>query len=89
MLHSSPCYEVTDREVDRQAGKQAGRQVGRQATRSLLREIPFYRPFCVSLKDLIKIPLIRRPQERNAPPCSPKAGPYGNRRHFQALLNIS
>jgi len=30
---------------------------------------------CVTLKDLIKIPLIRRPQERNAHPCSQKLGP--------------
>ena len=30
---------------------------------------------CIYLKDLIKIPLVRRHQERNAHPCSPKVGP--------------
>ena len=34
----------------------------------------------ISLKDLIKIPLIRRPQERSVHPCSLKRGPYGSRR---------
>jgi len=39
------------------------------------REILVYRAFCVSLKELIKIPVIRRPQARNTHPCSPKVGP--------------
>jgi len=43
---------------------------------SLWREILVYRSFCISLKDLIKMPVIRRPQERNAHPCSPKAAKW-------------
>jgi len=40
---------------------------------------------CISLKDLIKIPLMRRPQERNAIHVPRKWGPYGNRRPFPSL----
>ena len=42
----------------------------------LRREIVVYGAFCMSLyKNVIKMPLIRKPQERNAHPCSPKVGP--------------
>ena len=44
-------------------------------TGPLWREMSHYRTFCISLKDLTKIPLIRRPQERSVHPCSPKSGP--------------
>jgi hypothetical protein len=54
-------------------------------TGPLWREILVYRAFCISLKDLIKIPLIRRPQERSAHPRSPKQGPYGSRCPFLSL----
>ena len=48
----------------------------------------FQRPLYMFLKFPIKFPLINkeispfslRPQERSIPPCSPKLGPYGNRR---------
>jgi hypothetical protein len=40
-----------------------------------LREIPICRAFCISLKSLIKIPVISRPYGRSTPPCSPLAGP--------------
>jgi hypothetical protein len=56
----------------------------------LWRELPVYRSFFyISLKFLIKIslnteifPFSQRSQERSVPPCSPKRGPYGNRRPF-------
>jgi len=46
--------------------------------------------FFISLKDLIKIPLIGRPQEINAHPCSPPNwGPYGNRPNSPEPTNDS
>ena len=45
---------------------------------------------CISLRSLIKIPLIRRPQERSTTPCSPNSGASMKAdAHFQAFLNIS
>jgi len=44
-------------------------------TALLWREIPVYRTCCTSLKEIIKIPLIRRFQEGSAHPCSAKARP--------------
>jgi len=53
-------------------------------------ELPVSRAFfCMSLEFLIKVlpvketsPFSRRPYERSVPPCSPKRGPYKNRRPF-------
>jgi len=51
----------------------------------LWRETLIYRVFCISLKDLIKIPIIIRPQERNSIHIPQKRCPYGNRRPFMSL----
>jgi hypothetical protein len=55
-------------------------------TGPLWRDIIVYRAFCISLKDLIKIRLIKRTQERSAHPCSPKQGSYGSKLPFPSLV---
>ena len=61
-------------------------------TGPLWTELPVQRVDFKSLKFCVKnfpkfrsFSLLSKPQEMSVPPCSPKAGPYGNRRPFPEL----
>ena len=56
----------------------------------LWRKTTLYRAFCISLKNLIKIPLNKKAVRKKRPPMFPKSGaPIEADAHFQALLTIS
>jgi len=54
------------------------------------REIPVYRAFCVSLDDLVKIPVNKKALRKERPTTFPKSGsPIEADAHIRALINIS
>jgi hypothetical protein len=59
-------------------------------TGPLWREILVYRAFCISLEDLIKIPLNKMALRKKRPSLFPEIGaPREAEAHFRALLDIS
>jgi len=59
-------------------------------TGPLWREIPVYRTFCISLENLIKIPLHKKALRKKRPSMFPKSGTLVEAdAHFRTLLNIS
>jgi hypothetical protein len=59
-------------------------------TGPLWKEILFYRAFCTSLENLIKIPLNKKAIRKKRTSMFPKSGtPMEADAHFRALLDIS
>jgi len=59
-------------------------------TGPLWRELPIYRAFCISLENLIKIPLNKKALRMKCPSMFPQSvAPTEADTHFRALLNIS
>jgi len=59
-------------------------------TGPLWREITVYREFCISLENLIKIPLNKKTLRKKRPSMFPKSGaPVEADTHFRALFNMS
>jgi hypothetical protein len=58
-------------------------------TGPLWREIPVYRAFCISIENLVKIPLSKKALRKKRPSMFPKSGaPMEADAYFRALHNI-